>query len=92
MRRAHARGQRPRVMRQGLALVQQKWAQIVERVHTAAPLAKGYLKDASTRRVDGQRVTLSFDPEFADSCEKMNVPRALRAVQTALEWASWAMR
>lgn len=72
---------------QGLAVVKQKWSQIVERVQTAAPLAKGYLKDAVPARVDGNRVTLSFDPEFADSCEKLNVPRALRAVQTALEWA-----
>ena len=77
----------PRVTTGGLELVQQKWAQILERVHTAAPLAKGYLKDARPVKVDGQRVTLSFDPEFADSCEKMKVPRALRAVQTALEWA-----
>lgn len=72
---------------QGLALVKQKWSQIIERVQTAAPLAKGNLKDAMPVRVDGNRVTLSFDPEFADSCEKLKVPRALRAVQTALEWA-----
>ena len=71
----------------GVAVLQQKWTQIVERVQTAAPLAKGYLKDAVPSRVDGNRVTLSFDPEFADSCEKLKVPRALRAVQSALEWA-----
>lgn len=71
----------------GLAALQAKWAQIVERVHAAAPLAKGYLKDAVPAAVDGQRVTLSFDPEFADSCEKLKVPRALKAVQSALEWA-----
>jgi hypothetical protein len=71
----------------GLAVVKQKWSQIIERVQAAAPLAKGYLKDAVPARVDGNRVTLSFDPEFADSCEKLKVPRALRAVQTALEWA-----
>lgn len=72
---------------QELVVLKQKWAQIVERVHTAAPLAKGYLKDAAPVRVEGQRVTLSFDPEFADSREKVQVPRALRAVQSALEWA-----
>ena len=71
----------------GLDVVKQKWSQIIDRVQTAAPLAKGYLKDAVPVRVDGNRVTLSFDPEFADSCEKLKVPRALRAVQTALEWA-----
>ncbi len=71
----------------GLARLRQKWPQILERVHAAAPLAKGYLKDAAPAQVDGHRVTLAFDPEFADSCEKLKVPRALRAVQAALEWA-----
>ena len=71
----------------GLTVLQQKWPQIIERVHAAAPLAKGYLKDAAPVRVEGNRVTLAFDPEFAESCEKLKVPRALQAVQSALKWA-----
>jgi len=59
----------------------------VDRVQPAAPLAKSYLKDAAPTQVAGDRVLLSFDPEFADSCEKLKVPRSLRAVQNALEWA-----
>jgi DNA polymerase-3 subunit gamma/tau len=71
----------------GVETLRQKWAQIVERVHAASPLAKSYLADVVPSRVDGQQVTLSFDPEFADSCEKLKVPRSLRALQAALEWA-----
>ncbi len=71
----------------GLDELKEKWNQIKERVHAAAPLAKSYLRDAVPSRVEDDRVTLSFDPEFADSCEKLKVPRALRAVQSAIEWA-----
>ena len=70
-----------------LDVLKAKWAQVVERVHAAAPLAKSYMKDATPAKVSGERVTLAFDPEFGDSCEKLNVPRSMRALQTALEWA-----
>lgn len=70
-----------------LDTLKSKWSQIVERVHAAAPLAKAYLKDATPTRVSNNRVTISFDPEFADSCDKLKVPRSLRALQTAIEWA-----
>ncbi len=68
-----------------LGALQAQWKEIVDRVGAVAPLARGYLKDAYPAAVDGDRVTIAFDPEFASSREKIDVPRNARALQKVLE-------
>ncbi|MBN1321052.1 MAG: DNA polymerase III subunit gamma/tau [Thermoleophilia bacterium] len=65
-------------------LLAEKWHEIVERVGHAAVLAKGYLLDAKPARIEGQVVTVGFDPEFAANKEKIDFPRNRKAIQRAM--------
>ena len=68
-----------------MALLQERWREIVERVGQLAPLAKGYLIDAKPIEVTALRVTLGFDPEFASNIQKFEMGRNVQALQKALE-------
>ncbi len=61
------------------------WPSIVEKVGLTNPIIRSSLKDAQPVAVDGDRVRLSFDPEFASSRDKLNVPRNIQLVQKAIE-------
>ncbi|HOW98113.1 MAG TPA: DNA polymerase III subunit gamma/tau [Kiritimatiellia bacterium] len=60
------------------------WLDIVERVSRLAPLAKSYLLDGKPIHVQGARVIVGFDPEFASNKEKIEYPRNLKAVNKVL--------
>ena len=61
-----------------------QWLDVVERIGHAAPLAKGYLRDAKPLSVTRESVIIGFDPEFADNKDKIAVPRNLKAIQKVL--------
>jgi DNA polymerase III subunit gamma/tau len=67
-----------------LARLAGHWSAIVEKVGRIAMLARGSLVDARPTAVDGDRVTIAFDPEFADEAAKFEQPRNAKALHHAL--------
>ncbi len=67
-----------------VTLLTQQWPKLVERVGHAVMLAKKYLMDAKPLRVEGNRVVIGFDPEFAQEMESVHAPRTQKVVQRAL--------
>jgi DNA polymerase-3 subunit gamma/tau len=61
-----------------------RWHEIVQKVGILAPLAKNCLIDAKPVDVTPQKVRIGFDPEFAESKEKIDFPRNIKAVQKVL--------
>ncbi len=74
-------------VRDELAVLTRDWRALVERVGSAAPLAKSSLMDAAPLAVNGDRVVIGFNPEFADRVEQAAVPRHLLALQKVLSSA-----
>ncbi len=68
-----------------LVAITTAWGSIVEKAGEVNPLMRSALKDATPVGVDDDAVTLSFDPEFESSREKLNVPRSMRLLQKLLE-------
>ncbi|MCO5061276.1 MAG: DNA polymerase III subunit gamma/tau [Kiritimatiellae bacterium] len=68
-----------------LAALHANWSGVVEKAGEVNPLMRSSLKDATPVGVDDDSVTLSFDPEFASSLEKLNVPRSIRLLQKLVE-------
>jgi hypothetical protein len=50
----------------------------------AAPLSKTCLLDAKPLSVDGSKVVIALDPEFAVNREKLLIPRVMRSLEMAL--------
>jgi DNA polymerase-3 subunit gamma/tau len=67
-----------------LELLVRDWHAIVERTGRAAPLAKANLVDARPVAVDAEKVTIAFEPEFAERAEQAGLPRSRAALQKAL--------
>ncbi|MDD5483799.1 MAG: hypothetical protein PHP98_09145, partial [Kiritimatiellae bacterium] len=67
-----------------LELLVRDWRTIVERTGRAAPLAKANLVDARPVAVDAEKVTIAFEPEFAERAEQAGLPRSRAALQKAL--------
>lgn len=68
-----------------LAVLIGEWPSIVGKAGAANPIMRNALKDAQPVAVEGDRVRISFDPEFASSRDKMNVPRNLVMLQKMIE-------
>lgn len=60
------------------------WPELVEKVGKAVALAKGCLLDARPVSVVGDRVTIGFDPEFAERMEQAGLPRTRAVLQKHL--------
>ena len=60
------------------------WPELVEKVGKTVSLAKGCLLDARPSAVAGDRVTIGFDPEFAERMEQAGLPRTRAALQKNL--------
>jgi DNA polymerase III subunit gamma/tau len=67
-----------------LARLQAHWRAIVEKVGRIAMLTRGSLVDARPVAVEGDRVVIAFDPEFADEAAKFEQPRNAKALHHAL--------
>jgi len=67
-----------------LELLAKNWHLIVERTGKAAPLAKANLVDAVPIKVSADKVTIAFEPEFAERIEQAGLPRSRAALQKAL--------
>lgn len=65
-------------------LLNGNWRDIVEKVGKMAVGSKSLLLDARPIGVDGNKVTIGFDPEFADSIEKFDIPRNRKALEHVL--------
>lgn len=68
-----------------LAAMVRKWPEIVERVARIAPLVRGVLTDAVPVAVEGSRVSISFDPEFAEEIGNFESGRGRKAVEYVLK-------
>lgn len=68
-----------------LTRLKEKWAAMIEKLGSVNPLIRTALKDAAPVGVDAERVRIAFDPEFAESREKLNIPRNMRMLQKSLE-------
>ncbi|MDD5678737.1 MAG: DNA polymerase III subunit gamma/tau [Kiritimatiellae bacterium] len=60
------------------------WPELVEKVGKTVSLAKGCLMDARPSAVMDDRVTIGFDPEFAERMEQAGLPRTRAALQKNL--------
>lgn len=68
-----------------LARLSKEWSSLVEKVSATNPILRACLKDARLSSVQGDCVRITFDPEFASSRDKLNVPRNLVLLQKAIE-------
>ena len=59
-----------------------EWETIVSAVDRTAPLLRGCMADAAPLSVTRDRVTIGFDPEFADALKRVKVARNREVVQT----------
>jgi DNA polymerase III gamma/tau subunit len=92
--RAHARAASPRpdytarreppAPGDELELLRRRWADVAARVNKMAPLARGCLKDAVALGIEGDTVSVGFDPEFSAEIERFKQPRNHRALCKAL--------
>lgn len=67
-----------------LDLLVKNWHMIIERTGKAAPLAKANLVDSNPIEVSATKVTIAFEPEFAERIEQAGMPRSRAALQKAL--------
>ena len=67
-----------------LAHLTKIWPELVEKVGRTVSLAKGCLLDARPSAVTKDRVTIGFDPEFAERMEQAGLPRTRTALQKYL--------
>lgn len=68
-----------------LAVLLGEWPSIVEKSGAVNPIMRNALKDAQPVGVEGDRVRISFDPEFVSSRDKLNVPRNMAMLQKLIE-------
>lgn len=67
-----------------VAMLRIRWRSIVDRVAKVSPQAKVAILDACPLFVEGDVVTVGFDPEFAGNMQRMELPRNLQATQNEL--------
>jgi DNA polymerase-3 subunit gamma/tau len=67
-----------------LAKLLREWHAIVERAGKSAALARANLVDSMPVKADLDKVTVAFDPEFAERMEQAAMPRNRAALQKAL--------
>lgn len=77
-------GQHTANNKQELEMLVGKWREIVEKIGKMAISAKSPLIDARPASVEGNRVVIAVDPEFADEIEELKSSRNLKAVQHVL--------
>ncbi|OGV57981.1 MAG: DNA polymerase III, subunit gamma and tau [Lentisphaerae bacterium RIFOXYA12_FULL_48_11] len=65
-------------------LLKSSWREVLDKVGKMAVGSKSLLLDARPTCVDGNKVTVGFDPEFADSIEKFDIPRNRKALEHVL--------
>jgi DNA polymerase-3 subunit gamma/tau len=68
-----------------LTALRSAWPSIVEKAGLMNPIIRNSLKDAKPLAVEGDCVRLVFDPEFASSRDKLNVPRNMQYLQKVME-------
>jgi DNA polymerase-3 subunit gamma/tau len=64
-----------------LKMLKENWRTVVDKAGAIAVGCKSMLLDARPLAVAGNKVTIGFDPEFADEVETMKVPRNRMAVE-----------
>jgi DNA polymerase III subunit gamma/tau len=74
----------PAAVGDDLKILVDGWHGLIDRIARSAPLLKSALLDARPAAVDGNRVTIAFDPEFAGDLENVDIPRNRLAIQTVL--------
>jgi hypothetical protein len=67
-----------------LDLLVKNWHMIVERTGKLATLAKANLVDAMPVKTSADKVTIAFDPEFAEHMEQAGMQRNRAALQKTL--------
>ncbi len=60
------------------------WRALIDKIGALASLARGALIDARPLEVTAERVTIGFDPEFAQNIERMRAPTYQRAAQSVV--------
>ncbi|MCS6772256.1 MAG: DNA polymerase III subunit gamma/tau [Kiritimatiellae bacterium] len=68
-----------------LRLLLAKWPTLLDQLGAVNPAIRSGLKDAHPVAVQGNRVRISFDPEFSESCERVRTPRNQAQIQKAIE-------
>jgi len=68
-----------------LALLLEKWEEVLDRVSKLAIRARSFLVDARPVAVHADRVVINFDPEFADEIDNFKAPRNRHALENALK-------
>lgn len=71
-------------MEDELSLLIRDWHLIIERTGKAATLAKANLVDTMPIKTSSDKVTIAFDPEFADRIEQAGMQRNRAALQKTL--------
>jgi len=64
-----------------LAMLTDRWVEIVERVGRIAIMARSALVDAKPASVRAESVSITFDPEFGEEKKNMETPRNRKAVE-----------
>lgn len=75
----------PSVISEELEMLQRRWDEIIEKVGKNAPLARSVLVDALPSEVCADKVTVSFDPEFADEIDNFKSGRNRKSLERVLK-------
>ena len=67
-----------------LGHLKSRWPALLEAIGETAQLAAPYLKEAEPVRVDGEHVTLGFDPEFGEHLKRVDTSRTRMAIEKAI--------
>ena len=67
-----------------LAHLKSRWPSLLAVIGETAQLAAPLLKEAEPLRVEGERVTLGFDPEFGEHLKRVDTTRTRMAIEKAI--------
>ena len=68
-----------------LALLLEKWHEIVDQVGKADPLSRRCFMDTAPLRTNESQLTVGYDPEFSDELKRMNADRPKLALARTVE-------
>ena len=67
-----------------LSHLKRRWSSLLATIGETAQLAAPYLKESEPVRVDGEHVTLGFDPEFGEHLKRVDTSRTRMAIEKAI--------
>lgn len=67
-----------------LAHLKSRWPSLLATIGESAQLAAPYLKEAEPLRVEGEHVTLGFDPEFSGHLKQVDTSRTRLVIEKAI--------